>query len=150
MKRQLIIAAMVIALAGCGKKEEKPAEEATATTEEAAAEQSAPEKKAASFGDAVDGLERKAGFFDLYIKSDEGKILASLPAPDDNGVSLRFIYATGLTAGLGSNPIGLDRGAFDSGVIVAFRRVGNKIIAEQENWKYRAQRRQSARETGRA
>ena len=136
MKRQLIIAAIVIALAGCGKKEDK-AEEAAAE-ENSAPEQSAPEKTAAAFGDAVYGFERKAGFFDLYIKSDDGKILASLPAPDDEGVSLRFIYATGLTAGLGSNPVGLDRGAFDSGVIVAFRRVGNKVIAEQENWNYRA------------
>ena len=54
------------------------------------------------------------------------------------GLSLRAIYAAGLTSGLGSNPIGLDRGLFDSGSLVAFRRVGGKLIAEQENWNYRA------------
>jgi len=138
MKRQLIIAAAIIALIGCGKKEETPADDVSAAKQELPGEQSAPQKEPASFGEAIEGLERKAGFFDLYVGGDEGKVLASLPAPDDDGVSLRFIYATGLTAGLGSNPIGLDRGAFDSGVIVAFRRVGNNILAEQENWKYRA------------
>ena len=91
-----------------------------------------------SFGDATKDTTHKPGFFDLYIDEASGKVLAALPAPDEDGLSLKFIYATGLTAGLGSNPIGLDRGAFDSGVIVAFRKVGNKVIAEQENWKYRA------------
>ena len=52
--------------------------------------------------------------------------------------ALRAIHAAGLSAGLGSNPIGLDRGLFNGGAIVAFRRIGGKVIAEQENWNYRA------------
>ena len=91
-----------------------------------------------SFGAATEGMEQKSGFFTVFVDEGEGRVLAALPKPDDNGVSLRFIYATGLTAGLGSNPVGLDRGAFDSGVIVSFRQIGDKLVAEQENWKYRA------------
>lgn len=100
--------------------------------------QNTPETIHADFGDATAGYIRKDGFFDIFLDEESGRVYGSLPKPDANGVSLRFIYATGLTAGLGSNPIGLDRGAFDSGVIVSFRRIGSKIIAEQENWTYRA------------
>lgn len=80
----------------------------------------------------------KPGFFDLYVSDTDASILAALPAPQEDGTSLRFIYSTGLTAGLGSNPIGLDRGSASGGVIVRFRKIGNKIIAEQENLRYRA------------
>lgn len=70
--------------------------------------------------------------------SDDGKVLITLPRAGDDGVSLRVIHAAGLTAGLGSNPVGLDRGYGDAGRVLAFRRVGGKIVIEQENWKYRA------------
>jgi hypothetical protein len=94
--------------------------------------------EASSFQDKIADYEHKAGFIDLYIDHEGGDIYAALPKPDADGISMRFIYATGLTGGLGSNPIGLDRGNASSGVIVRFRKVGDRIIAEQENWRYRA------------
>lgn len=128
---KIIFMASMTALAACGggKKESDSA---------SSANDSAAKTPAVFSGEAVEGATRKAGFFDIYVDDARGKVLAAFPEPDNDGVALRFIYATGLTAGLGSNPIGLDRGAFDSGVIVAFRRVGDKMIAEQENWRYRA------------
>lgn len=83
-------------------------------------------------------LTHKDGFVDLYLDAEGGRILVALPAPDEEGVALRAIQATGLTAGLGSNPIGLDRGLANGGEIVAFRKVGDKMVAEIENWTYRA------------
>lgn len=91
-----------------------------------------------SFDQHIDGLEHKAGFFDLYIDAEAGSLLAALPQPDAQGTSLRVIYSTGLTAGLGSNPIGLDRGRASSGIILRFRKIGPNMVAEQENWRYRA------------
>ena len=88
--------------------------------------------------DETGGLLHKEGFVDLYLDAEGGRILAALPAPDEDGVALRAIQATGLTAGLGSNPIGLDRGRANGGEIVAFRKVGDKLVAEIENWAYRA------------
>jgi hypothetical protein len=86
----------------------------------------------------VAGLDAKPGFLDLYVDKDTAQVFAALPAPGADGVSVRFIYSTGLTAGLGSNPIGLDRGNASSGEIVRLRQIGGKVIAEQENWRYRA------------
>ena len=83
-------------------------------------------------------LDHKPGFIDLYVDEDKGRILAVLPPAVSDGLSIRFIYSSGLTGGLGSNPIGLDRGNADSGVIVRFRKIGNRVVAEQENWRYRA------------
>lgn len=91
-----------------------------------------------SFAGKVESLEAKPGFLELYVDEAAGKVFAALPAPDPDGVSVRFIYSTGLTAGLGSNPIGLDRGNASSGDIVRFRKIGGKVVAETENWKYRA------------
>ncbi|MEZ5998223.1 MAG: zinc-dependent metalloprotease [Hyphomonas sp.] len=90
------------------------------------------------WNDATKGLTRSDGFLPFYADADTARILAVFPKPDEDGLSLRAIGAAGLTAGLGSNPVGLDRGLFDGGVIIAFRRIGGKVIAEQENWTYRA------------
>ncbi len=91
-----------------------------------------------SFAETVSALEHKDGFIDLYLDDDKNAIYAALPAPDETGLTVRFIYTTGLTGGLGSNPIGLDRGNANRGIIVGFRKIGNKIVAEQENWRFRA------------
>lgn len=143
MKRQAFLVTIALttslALAACGGKQQSSAEQTAETKDKVVvADDKSPKVVSATFGEAVKGLDRKQGFFDLFVEGQSNKVLAALPSPDADGVSLRFIYATGLTAGLGSNPIGLDRGAFDAGVVVAFRRVGDKIVAEQENWKYQA------------
>lgn len=84
------------------------------------------------------GLDHREGFFSVYVDEDKNKVFARLPKAEDDGVMLRMIYTTRLTAGLGSNPIGLDRGWGDSGKIVVFRKMGNKVIIEAENMSYRA------------
>ena len=131
MIRNLLIAfaAMLIVACSGGNKSEQ--------TETGAATGSS-EKASDSWNDAVADLDHQDGFISVYAGAKSGKILAAFPAPDEDGLSLRAIYVAGLTSGLGSNPIGLDRGLFDSGSLIAFRRVGGKLIAEQENWNYRA------------
>lgn len=96
------------------------------------------EAESGTLAERVAGLEAKPGFLDLYVDRRSAQVLAALPAPGADGVSLRFIYSTGLTAGLGSNPVGLDRGYASSGEIIRFRLIGARVIAEQENWRYRA------------
>ncbi len=88
--------------------------------------------------DPLAGLEKRDGFFTLYVDDAKNRVLADLPAPGPDGVSLRMIHATRLTAGLGSNPVGLDRGWGNSGQILAFRKIGDTVILEVENQTYRA------------
>ncbi len=100
------------------------------------------EQQGGSVSGSVDGVmissDHRAGFFDLYVDEEKGAIYALLPAPDEEGTSLRFIHAMRMTAGLGSNPIGLDRGWGNSGQIIRFRHVAGKVIAEVESHRYRA------------
>ena len=89
-------------------------------------------------GDVLAGLDHRAGFIDLYVDTQKNRVLAKLPDAEKDGTVLRFIHTARLTAGLGSNPVGLDRGWGNGGAIVVFRRMGGKIIIEQENLAYRA------------
>ncbi|MEM9262772.1 MAG: DUF5117 domain-containing protein, partial [Pseudomonadota bacterium] len=86
------------------------------------------------------GASSENVLFDVDVEDDGSVVVSMAAAADDSedGVLGRFIHTAGLTAGLGSNPVGLDRGLGDAGRIVVFRRVGNKIILEQENLDYRA------------
>jgi len=65
-----------------------------------------------------------------------GKIIATFPKPDTNGVSARYIYLTQLGSGLGSAPIGLDRASASETRILDFKRIGKKVAAEVENSKF--------------
>ena len=93
---------------------------------------------AKTISEATKDAQLRPGFVDLYVNSKTNSILAKLPKADADGMMLRAIYTARLTAGLGSNPVGLDRGWGDSGQIIAFKRYGDKVIIEAENMTYRA------------
>jgi hypothetical protein len=78
------------------------------------------------------------GLLPVHVDRRGGRILLSLPAPDADGVSGRFIYVAALETGLGSAPIGLDRALSSGSRLLVFRRVGRKIVAEIENPRFRA------------
>ncbi len=86
----------------------------------------------------LSGLEHRAGFIDLYVDTKTNRVLAKLPKAADDGTALRFIHTARLTAGLGSNPVGLDRGWGQGGSVVVFRKFGDKVVLEKENLSYRA------------
>lgn len=93
---------------------------------------------AGAAGEPAAQLTELDGFFTLKIDANENKVLATLPQPDGDGVMLRLIHAVQLKAGLGSNPVGLDRGWGSGGEILVFRKIGNQVILEVENMTYRA------------
>src|SRR6478672_9151968 len=78
------------------------------------------------------------GLLPVFVDRRGGRILLSLPAPDAEGISGRFIYVAALETGLGSAPIGLDRALSSGSRLLVFRRVGRKIVAELENPCFRA------------
>jgi hypothetical protein len=79
------------------------------------------------------GLQRLDGYFPLYWDSRAGTLWLEVPRFDTE-----FLYLTGLSAGLGSNDIGLDRGQLGGRHVVVFRRVGAKVLLEEQNYGYRA------------
>lgn len=77
--------------------------------------------------------EKLAGYFNLYWDGKQGKLWLEI---DKWGTD--FLYQTGLTAGVGSNDIGLDRGQLGRTRVVRFERSGPKVLLVQENLEYRA------------
>lgn len=88
--------------------------------------------------DPLEGLDQRDGFLNLHVDANDGRVLVRLPEPGEDGVALEAIHTARLTSGLGSNPVGLDRGWGDSGKIVIFRKRGGKVLLEQPNLRYRA------------
>lgn len=85
------------------------------------------------------GLERREGFLTFFLDPDQGKIwLEVAPADNPRGLVTEFIYLEGLTTGLGSNPVGLDRGQVSESQFLHLRRLGSKVFVEAPNLRYRA------------
>jgi hypothetical protein len=85
------------------------------------------------------GHEHRAGFLRTHLDAKAGKLLLELPKPSGpRGECARLLYIEGIQTGLGSNPVGLDRGQVGETRVVAFRRVGARVLLEQENLRYRA------------
>ncbi len=78
------------------------------------------------------GMERRDGFIPLYLDSKQGKIYLELPRD-----SMRALMFVTLATGLGSNPIGLDRGSGGDSYVARFDRNGDRVLVVFENWNYR-------------
>jgi hypothetical protein len=81
----------------------------------------------------VAGMEAKPGFFPLYWDAKAGKLWLEIAKFDED-----FLYYDALSAGLGSNDIGLDRGQLGHGRLVHFARSGPKILLMETNLAFRA------------
>ena len=84
------------------------------------------------------GFEARPGMLDLHVDVDAGKVLAVFPKPAAGGVLGEYIYYEGIVTGLGSNPIGLDRGQIGEPKILRLRTVGNRVLFEAVNTGFRA------------
>lgn len=78
-------------------------------------------------------MSKKEGFVPFYLDEEKGKIYLEIPFLDKE-----FLYVNALTAGVGSNDIGLDRGQLGDDRVVEFRKTGNKILLVHKNYGFRA------------
>ena len=92
-----------------------------------------PEAPAATIAEKTAGAEKLTGYFNLYWDAKQGKLWLEI-----DKWNTEFLYQSGLSAGVGSNDIGLDRGQLGATRIVRFERSGPKILLVQENLDYRA------------
>ncbi|HWO88178.1 MAG TPA: zinc-dependent metalloprotease, partial [Gemmatimonadales bacterium] len=81
---------------------------------------------------ATRGMERLDGFVPVVLDAEQGRVF--LEVRD----SLRALVFFTLATGLGSNAIGLDRGADGPSHVVRFVRVGPRVLVQFENWGYRS------------
>ena len=77
--------------------------------------------------------EANEGFQTWHWDPREGRVWLEISKWDED-----FLFACGLATGLGSNPIGLDRGQLGKQWVCQFRRVGNKVFLVAKNLDYRA------------
>ena len=84
------------------------------------------------------GLEHLDSFLDLWVDREAAKVWLVVPPPGDDGVAAELIYVEGLTTGLGSNPVGLDRGQISEPIFLELRRLGPKVLLQKPNLVYRA------------
>ncbi len=81
----------------------------------------------------MDKLQKIEGFVPLYIDGDSGKIYIEITRWNQE-----FLYLVSLPTGVGSNPLGLDRGQLGTTKVVTFERSGNKVLLMQPNYEFRA------------
>ncbi len=87
-----------------------------------------------SIDDRTSGMKKIDGYFPLYWDERTGSMFLEISRLDTD-----FLFSTGLSAGLGSNDIGLDRGTGrGGGRLVQFQRVANRVMLVQGNQSFRS------------
>lgn len=95
--------------------------------------------KRPSVADATRHMTARDGLLRFYLDREGGKIWLEVPPPrGPRGVAAELLYVESLRTGLGSNPVGLDRGQLGATRWVALRRIGSRVLVEQLNPAFRA------------
>jgi hypothetical protein len=79
------------------------------------------------------GMKKFPGFFDFYFDEKQDKVFLLIDKFDKE-----FLYVESLTAGVGSNDIGLDRNQLGRERVVKFDRRGPKVLLTELNYSFRA------------
>ncbi len=100
---------------------------------------SGPAKAKGTVAAKIEGLRHLEGLLSLHTDAEEGKVWLELPPTEDgSGIVGSYIYYEGVRTGLGSNPIGIDRGQLGGSRVVTLRRLGGRLLIEQQNLRFRA------------
>jgi len=100
----------------------------------AGAQPEAPAKAAPpSIETKTAGMQKLDGFVPLYWDEAEGRVYLEIAR-----FGVEMLHSNGFASGLGSNDLGMDRGALAGSRIVSFERVGPKVLLVQPNYDFRA------------
>lgn len=86
-----------------------------------------------SIAEATAGTTKMEGFFNLYWNDTTGKMYWEF---DKLGVG--FIYKISMGSGLGSNPVGIDRGQIRGTWLLEARKIGPKVLLWEPNYRFQA------------
>jgi hypothetical protein len=87
-----------------------------------------------TIADRTASMQKIDGFFPTYWDESTGALFLEIPE-----LGREVLYVSGLSAGLGSNDIGLDRAQLGGTAIVSFQKVGPRVLMVQPNYMYRAE-----------
>jgi hypothetical protein len=96
-----------------------------------------------SIAEKTKGMKKVDGFFPVYWEESEGRLWLEVPRLD-----VEVLHVTGFATGLGSNDIGIDRGALSGSRIIKFERVGPRLLMVQPNYQYRGTKEPFPRHSG--
>jgi hypothetical protein len=86
-----------------------------------------------TIADRTNGMQKIDGFFPMYWEESTGNLFLEIPE-----LGKEVLWSKGLSAGLGSNDIGLDRALLAGSAIVSFQKVGPRVLMVEPNYDYRA------------
>ena len=86
-----------------------------------------------SIEDRVSGLTAMEGFFNLYWDDGAGALFWEIDALDTE-----FLYQISMGSGLGSNPIGIDRGQLRGTYVLEAKRIGPRVLLMEPNYRFQA------------
>jgi hypothetical protein len=121
MKKYIFLLSMWLALPALGQKKNTPPPPPAA----------AP--AVAAWDAKIAGMKKYPGYFEFYYDEKQDKIFLAIDKFD-----VEFLYVESLTAGVGSNDIGLDRNQLGPERVVKFERRGPKVLLTELNYSYRA------------
>ena len=83
--------------------------------------------------ETTSGMEVLSGFFDLYWDHSTGSLFWEIAELDTE-----FLYQVSMGSGLGSNPVGIDRGQLRGTYVLEAMRVGPRVLLMQPDYQFRA------------
>ena len=83
--------------------------------------------------ETVAGASPMEGYFNLYWDEASGKLYWEI-----DELETEFLYQVSMASGLGSNPVGIDRGQLRGTYVLEAKRVGPRLLLIQPNYRYRA------------
>ncbi len=81
--------------------------------------------------DKVSGTTPIQGYFNLYWDDSTGKMFWEI-----DKLETEFLYQVSMGSGLGSNPVGIDRGQLGGTYVLAAKRVGPRVLLTEPNYRY--------------
>ncbi len=79
------------------------------------------------------GMRAMPGYFTLYWDDATGKLFWEIDKLD-----VEFLYQVSMASGLGSNPIGLDRGQLGGTAVLVAKRTGPRVLLMEPNYRFQA------------
>ena len=86
-----------------------------------------------SIAEKTAGTTKIEGFFNLYWDDAAGTMYWEIDKLDTE-----FLYQISMASGLGSNPVGIDRGQLRGTYLLKARKIGPRILLWEPNYRYRA------------